>query len=92
MEKNGNIFWKIKGNVLIADVEKNLKIDLSDNDSDTFSGYILSTIGNIPKDGETMSLDVKNLHIEILKIKNHKIIESVVSFIEPKDDTTTKHD
>lgn len=92
MEKNGNIFWKIKGNVLIADVEKNLKIDLSDNDSDTFSGYILSTIGNIPKDGETMSLDVKNLHIEILKIKNHKIIESVVSFIDSKDDITKKHD
>ena len=81
IDKNGTTSWKIKGNILVSDIEKVINQNLSNNDSDTFSGFVLSKLGTIPKDGDTVSVDIDNLHIDIIKIYNHTIVECEITLL-----------
>ena len=71
--------WQINGTASMADVEDAIGINLSDEDSDTFGGYVLGIYGTVPEDGTTFELSTDVLNISIETIKEHKIEKAIVS-------------
>ena len=76
--------WQINGSVTISEVEEALEINLTDADSDTFSGFVLGLYGSIPEDGSTFELSTDTLDIQILEIHEHRIERAVVTLKEPQ--------
>ncbi|MDE6835231.1 MAG: hemolysin family protein [Ruminococcus sp.] len=71
--KTGINTWTVQGNATVGEVCDTLEINLDSDRNETFGGYVISELGNIPKNSEKISVDSDGLHIEILKIKHHRI-------------------
>ncbi len=83
MEKLEDGSWRIPGSTSISEVEKELDIELSDEDSDTFGGLVFAELGTIPPDGTTCELDVRGLHVKILDVVDHQMESAIVTIIPP---------
>ncbi len=70
--------WLIKGNTPIEEIEKSLDINLSDTDCETFAGFILSQMKEIPINKKNIKLSYKNLRIKLIKTSGHKIEEAIL--------------
>ncbi len=77
-----NSTWQINGTAPISDVEEALGINITNDDSDTFGGYVLGLYGSVPEDGATFELSTDTLNISIEAIKDHKIEKAIVSVKE----------
>ena len=72
--------WRIRGTAMLSDVNDELKLNLSREDSDTFGGYIFSILGLIPNDGTAPTVESDGLIINITAIEDHQIISADVKF------------
>ena len=82
--------WKIKGSTLISDVEETLGIDFSDNDCDTFGGYVLSELGSVPEDGTVFDIEAGGLIISVTEITDRQIVSATVRFAPPPEEEDEK--
>ena len=71
---------------MLSDVNDELKLNLSREDSDTFGGYIFSLLGLIPKDGETPTLETDGLIINVTAIKDHQVVSAEVKVLPKPED------
>ena len=71
--------WKITGGADIDAVEHALGIILPHDEFDTFGGYVFSEYGSIPEDGTQFEVDTDVMHIKVLKIKDHRILKTMVT-------------
>jgi putative hemolysin len=78
--------WEIAGSASLDEVRKALDCELEAEDCDTFGGYLFGNLGEIPDDGTTMELDVPELHVEILKVEDHRIVATRVTRVEAEED------
>ncbi|MBR2284177.1 MAG: HlyC/CorC family transporter [Ruminococcus sp.] len=67
--------WLIPGITSLDEVTEQLDIRLPDEKSgfDTFGGYVIAELGEIPKDGTQTVLEADGMSIEILDIHSHRI-------------------
>ena len=65
--------WEIIGNPSLSDVEEETGICFGDDDSDTFSGFVLGLKGIIPDDGSTFEIERDDYVIRVLEIKDHMV-------------------
>lgn len=65
--------WLIPGITEVDEVCEELDICLPADKHDTFGGYVISQLGEIPKEGSNLSIDSHGLHIEILEIHHHRV-------------------
>lgn len=65
--------WLIPGVTEVEEVCEELDICLPADKHDTFGGYVISQLGEIPKEGSNLSIDSHGLHIEILEIHHHRV-------------------
>ena len=89
IEKKGDNVWKIIGLAPMEKVEEALDIDLPDEDKEdceTFSGYVCAVLGVVPDDGDTPVVDADGLHIEVKKVKSHRIVEVEVTRLAPPEE------
>lgn len=70
--------WKIKGSAAIDDVIEKLKVKIPEDDYDTFGGFVFDAFGSVPEDGESFEIDVDNMHIKTLEIRDHRLIKALV--------------
>lgn len=73
MKSIGENRWIIPGITDLGEVNEELDMELPTDDYDTFGGYVIASLGEIPKDGHTAELESDGLHIEVLKIHHHRI-------------------
>ncbi len=66
---------RVDGGMSIYDVREELEISLPEGDYETVAGFVLSQLGHIPREGETIALD--GLRVTVSEVKGVKI-ESVV--------------
>ena len=71
--------WRILGVAPLEDVEEIFEIKIEAEDCDTFAGYILSLLGEIPDDGAILDLETDNLLIHIESVQDHTIQSTVVT-------------
>ena len=83
VQKEENL-WLISGQTPIDDVCEALDVEISDEDFDTFGGYVLSILGEIPEDDTSFTIeDEKNLLITVTSVKEHRIEMTEVQKIAP---------
>ena len=72
-EKTGDNEWIIPGICSLSDICEELDIELPADKYDTFGGFVIAELGEIPKNGTQVSLDTVNLHIDVIEVKHHRI-------------------
>lgn len=70
--------WIVRGCADIEDVTEKLEIELPTKEYDTYGGFVCGVLGKIPNDGEQLACKAYGLEIEIKKVKNHRIEETIV--------------
>jgi Hemolysins and related proteins containing CBS domains len=65
--------WMILGATSLDDVEDALKMPLPVDEYDTFGGFVLGTYGNIPGDGEFVTVDYENLQIRDIEVRDRRV-------------------
>lgn len=73
LEQLDEITWSIPGITSLSEICEELDINLPADKYETFGGYVIAMLGEIPKDGTQMHLDTEALGIDILEIKHHRI-------------------
>ena len=76
----GENTWKISGSASLDDVAEELELKLPVEDYDTFGGYIFGELGKIPDDGAKFVLETDGMKIQVEKVENHRIIDTVVQY------------
>lgn len=71
--------WRIQGMAPLDDVALALGVSLPLEEYDTFGGYVFGLYGSIPPDGRILSLDTDQLHIQATLIRQHRLVEALVS-------------
>ena len=72
-EKIGENVWNIPGIQPLSEVSEELGVTMPADTYDTFGGYIIAMLGEIPKEGTNVELETDGLKIEVLDIKHHRI-------------------
>lgn len=85
LEKIGDDEWLVPGMTYLSEVSDELETELPDEKYDTFGGYVISELGEIPKDGTLVSFDTDTLHIDILEVKHHRIAACRVKKLPPEN-------
>lgn len=80
--------WRILGLASIEEINEMLDLHIADEDYDTFGGYILSLLGEIPEDGATFELETDELKIKVESVIDHTIDSTLVT----KKETTSEND
>ena len=78
--------WKILGSSSLEDVEDFLEIKIDAEDCDTFGGYILSLLGEIPDDGAVLDIETDILSVHIDLVQDHTIQSTIVTKKEISDE------
>ena len=79
--------WRIQGAAPLDDVALALGVSLPLEEYDTFGGYVFGLYGSIPPDGRILSLDTDQLHIQAILIRQHRLVEALVSRQPENTDT-----
>ena len=79
--------WKILGTTQLDDVADALDVELPVDEYDTFGGYIFGELGTVPDDGSQFEMETPDLIIKVVRVKDHRVENTVVKKIEhPKED------
>ena len=85
--KLGDNLWKVSGTLPVEDLEEALDMDLPNEelDFDTVGGMVFSCLNEIPKDGSEIEVEVFGLKVHVTKIEDKRIVEALVSKLEPEE-------
>lgn len=70
--------WKVLGTASLDDVAAALETALPVDDYDTFSGYVIGLLGEIPHDGTKAEIDTEDMHIQVLNVSRHCVSKAIV--------------
>ena len=73
LEKTGENVWTVPGITSLSDICEELDVVLPADKFETFGGYVIAELGEIPKDGSQLTLKAGGLSIEVLEVKHHRI-------------------
>ncbi len=73
LKKIGGDTWIVPGTTTIGELCEELEIELEAEKYDTFGGYVIAELGEIPKDGTKTFIERDGLHIDVLKIFHHRV-------------------
>lgn len=65
--------WLIPGIMPLSEVCEELAVVLPADKFDTFGGYVIAGLGEIPKDGSKTYLECDGLRIDVLEIHHHRV-------------------
>lgn len=83
--------WRISGEADLKDVSKALGLPLELDDFETFSGYVLGSIGYIPDDGSQLEVTAGPLTVQIKRMEGHRIRQTLVRLSAgPAEETSVK--
>jgi putative hemolysin len=74
--------WRIAGAAPLETVATHLRVNLPEDDYDTFGGFIFGLLGSIPEDGSTPELDEYGLHVKVIEIRNHRLENAIVCLLD----------
>ena len=84
IEKIGEDVWQIRGEATVAEIEKELDVDLPEGDFDTFNGLVFSNLDEIPQDGSEFEIVMGNLTISVKDVLNHQVETAIVQVTRPE--------
>ena len=89
----GENVYMLDGFMNLKDINEELNIELTSENSETLGGYIIDILGEIPNDGEDLNLQitVDNYNFTIISVKERRIekVKLEIQKIENPDDNHT---
>lgn len=79
--------YLVNGLMNLDDFKNELGLDIETEEHDTVSGFLIDKIGRILEDGTQTTVNIKNLHFNIIEVID-KHIETVKLTILPSEDLT----
>lgn len=76
--------WKVRGSCSLHDVSRALEYALPEEEYETFSGFLIGSLGEIPKDGTKLKMQVGPFQVRILDVCQHRIEKAIVHLMEPE--------
>ncbi|SEH80307.1 putative hemolysin [Ruminococcus flavefaciens] len=73
LEETEKNVWTVPGMTSLSDVCEELEVTLPADKYETFGGYVIAELGEIPKDGSQLKFQRDGLDIEVLEVKHHRI-------------------
>lgn len=74
--------FTVDGSTSLEDVEELTGVDLPESDCETVAGLILESLGRIPQDDETPSVEVGGLRLTAAKTEDRRITEVLIEKLE----------
>lgn len=75
--------WKVLGSASLEKVADELGVSFKEEDCDTFGGYILGLLGEIPDDGTQLDLETDEMLIKVESVADHRIEATFVT-VKPR--------
>lgn len=72
-EQLDELTWNVPGITSLSEICEELEINLPADKYETFGGYVIAVLGEIPKDGTQVHLDTEQLSIDVLEVRHHRI-------------------
>ncbi|MEE0511942.1 MAG: hemolysin family protein [Peptococcaceae bacterium] len=66
--------YLLDGRLLINNLNKELELNIENEDCDTISGYFIEQLGHIPEDGAKESVSVQNLIFSTEQVEGNRIV------------------
>ena len=76
--------WKVRGSCSLHDVSRALEYAFPEEEYETFSGFLIGSLGEIPKDGTKLKMQVGSFQVRILDVCQHRIEKAIVHLMEPE--------
>ena len=76
--------WKVRGSCSLHDVSRALEYAFPEEGYETFSGFLIGSLGEIPKDGTKLKMQVGPFQVRILDVCQHRIEKAIVHLMEPE--------
>ena len=76
--------WKVRGSCSLHDVFRALEYAFPEEEYETFSGFLIGSLGEIPKDGTKLKMQVGPFQVRILDVCQHRIEKAIVHLMEPE--------
>lgn len=73
IRKVGQDRYVVQGDISLDEVNDNVGSDLPADDFDSIGGFIFSTLGRIPEEGDRV--DYQNLEFKVLGMENRRVLE-----------------
>ncbi len=73
LEETGDGIWNVPGITALSEVCDELDTVLPADKYDTFGGYVIAMLGEIPANGTQVSLEADGLTIDVIEVKHHRI-------------------
>lgn len=78
--------WRIQGDAMVEDVNKILSLQLSDEEYDTFSGYVLDALGGtLPDSNACFDIKTEDMLIKARMGNDHRVEEAIVQILEKEE-------
>lgn len=74
--------WKVRGSCSLHDVSRALEYAFPEEEYETFSGFLIGSLGEIPKDGTKLKMQVGPFQVRILDVCQHRIEKAIVHLME----------
>jgi len=74
--------YTVDGSTSIEDVEQLIGEDIYDDDSDTIAGFMLTTLGRIPEQGENPSFEHKGFKFTVISVEDRRIEQILIEKID----------
>ncbi|WP_435922998.1 hemolysin family protein [Paenibacillus sp. DYY-L-2] len=89
-EQIGEHRFRLAGTLPLYEVEQLLKVDLSTQDYDTLSGFLIGQLGYIPGPEEKLTITYGNIRFEIEGTDERRIAKVLATVISDQDPTQGK--
>ena len=76
--------WKVRGSCSLHDVSRALEYAFPEEEYEAFSGFLIGSLGEIPKDGTKLKMQVGPFQVRILDVCQHRIEKAIVHLMEPE--------
>ena len=71
--------YKVLGTASVDEVNEILNVKIDVTEYDTFGGYVLALLGEVPEDGETPIIETDEMEIKVEKVCKRRIISCLVT-------------
>lgn len=71
--------WKVMGITPLDEVNAILHTHFPEEEYETFGGLVLGHYGSVPDDETTLTIQIQELSVEVIAIRDHKIAETYVT-------------
>ena len=75
--------YLLDGRLLINNLNKELGLNIENDDCDTISGYFIEQLGHIPEDGAKESISVQNLVFSTEEVEGNRIVSVKLKIKNP---------